>query len=282
MKPFSKSNLSFLCLFLWGMGTSSLWAGPADWSFLPASTTFKPLIAEPREPIMGLVAHLEETRYEGDVAASLELIRYSPPDDTQYGWGVFASGFILLDQDGSTFPMRDGDFYVGTSFSASFGFFSTRLEVLHESSHLGDSLQGLQLPLFYNPQVAYSRENVNADISFQLSDSFRLYSGIGCWDDALLTGISTPVFASFGTEIYSPSWALENTSMRFYATGCLQWIDDLGIWNKEIQFGLQWKASPSDARDIRVGIVYYNGYSQYLQFYNVPDEHWGLATFFDF
>lgn len=282
MKISLKSKFLFLCLFLFGMGTAPLLA-ESDWSFLPAGTVFKPLIGEPREPIMGLIAHLEQQRYEGQIGISIELVRYSPADDDQIAWGLFALGNILLDQDGATFPMLDGDFYIGTYFSGSFGIFSARLEALHESTHLGDSFEGTsQVPLYYNQTVTYTRENVNGTVSLQPLDEFRLYAGAGIWDLSLYEGVSNPMFASFGTELYSPSWSIDRSSMRLYATGSLQWVGDESVWDKEIQLGVQWKGSKDSSRDIRFAVIYYNGNSQFGQFYNVPDEHWALATFFDF
>jgi hypothetical protein len=281
MNKFLKLNRLFLFLIICSTPVS-LWAGSADWSFLPASTVFKPLIGEPREPITSLVFYLNQLNYEGNVGGTLEMVRYSPPDDTQYGWGLFALGDILLGQDGATFPMLDGDFYIGTYFSGSFGNFSVRIEALHESTHLGDSLQGVQLPLFYNQQVTYTNENGNFSLSFQPSESLRFYAGAGIWRLPLIEGFSNPVFTSFGTEIYSPYWSIDSSSMRGYLTGCLQWKGDTYVWNTEVQLGLQWKASRTSDRALRIAILYYNGNSQFGQFYNVPDNHLALATFFDF
>lgn len=276
-------NLSRLFLFsIFCLVEVPLWAGPADWSFLPASTVFKPLIGNPREPIMGLVGYLDQTRYEGQVASTLEVVRYSPDDDVQFGWGLFAAGYILLDQDGSTFPMRDGDFYIGTYFSGNFGDFSARLEGLHESTHLGDSLEGQQQPLFYNQYVNYSRENVNGTLSFQPSEFLRIYASAGIWDFPLIIASPDPFFASFGTELYTPSWPIDRSSMRGYATAHFEWDGDVGVWDEEFQLGIQWKSFKDGARDIRMAVLYYTGDSQFGQFYNTPDNHWALATFFDF
>jgi hypothetical protein len=259
-----------------------LWAGSADWSFLPVSSVFKPLIGDPREPITGLVAYLNQLNYEGNVGGTLEMVRYSPPDDTQYGWGLFALGDILLGQDGATFPMLDGDFYIGTYFSGSFGNFSVRIEALHESTHLGDSLFTDQLPLFFNKTVTYTRENGNFTLSFQPAEFLRVYAGAGMWDQSLIEGISDPLFATLGTEIYSPYWSIDHSAMRGYLTGSLQWKGDQNVWDTEVQLGLQWKASQTSYRALRIAILYYNGDSQFGQFYNVPDNHVALATFFDF
>jgi hypothetical protein len=281
MNNFLKLSCSLLFLIPC-LGTAPLWAD-SDWSFLPASTVFKPLIGDPREPVMGLVGYLNQVNYEGQVGATLELIRYTPDDDYRFGWGIFASGYILLGEDGATFPMLDGDFYIGTYLSANLGVFSARIEALHESTHLGDSFQGSQqVPLFFNNDVTYTRENVNGTLSFYPSEFLRLYAGAGIWDKALVSGYSSPLFTSFGTEIYSPSWAIDHSSMCGYLTGSLQWKGEEYVWDTEVQLGIQWKAFKTSARAIRIAILYYNGDSQFGQFYNVPDTHWGLATFFDF
>jgi hypothetical protein len=293
MNSFSKINRLFP-FFILCLGTAQLWAGPADWSFLPASTVFKPLIGDPREPLTGIVAYLNQVNYEGQIGDTLELVRYSPQDDTQYGWGLFALGDILLGEDGATFPMLDGDFYIGTYFSGSFGDFSVRLEALHESTHLGDSyqttvngtLQSSQIPLYFSnggPVTAtYTRENGNATLSFQPSEFLRVYGGAGIWDEPLINNNSDPIFASFGAEIYSPYWSIDHSAMRSYLTGSLQWKGDQSVWDLEVQLGLQWKAFKSSDRALRIAILFYTGDSQFGQFYNLPDTHLALATFFDF
>ena len=263
MKNFLKVSF-LLTLFL---GTAQSWAEP-DWSFLPATPIFKPTIGDPREYLTGITGYLDQVQYVGQLGEYFEFVRYSPEEATQFGWGLFASGLILLGEDGATFPMLDGDFYIGTYFSGSFGDFSIRLEALHESTHLGDSfqtiqngtLQSFQTPLFYNPTVTYTRENANVTFSFQPTDD--------------------PIFASFGTEVYSPFWSIDNSAMRGYLTGSLQWKGDQNVLETEVQLGLQWKTSKSSNRAIRMAILYYTGDSQFGQFYNVPDSHWGLATFF--
>jgi len=235
---------------------------------------------------MGLAAYLNQVNYEGQVGGTLEMVRYSPPDDTQYGWGLFALGDILLGEDGATFPMLDGDFYIGTYFSGSFGNFSVRIEALHESTHLGDSLFTVQTPLFYSGggigTATYTRENGNFTLSFQPTESFRFYTGMGCWDQPLITGVSNPLFATFGSEIYSPYWSIDSSSMRGYLTGSLQWKGDQNVWDTEIQLGVQWKASRTAERTLRIALLFYSGDNQFGQFYNVPDTHLALASFFDF
>ncbi len=240
------------------------------------------MIGDFRESLTGITAHLDSVRYEGQVGGSLELIRYAPQEDIQFGWGLFASAFILLDEDGATFPMRDGDFYIGTYLSSCLSDFSFKLDAFHESTHLGDSLQGIQIPLFYSPAVNYSREAIEETVSFEPCDYFRVYSRAGIWDLPFVVGDTVQYYASLGTEFYSPYWKIDSSSMRSYLTGYGKWDAEYSIWDLEFQLGIEWKASPNEPRAIRMAILYYNGLSQYGQFYNQPDSHWGLATFFDF
>ncbi len=270
MNKFLKVSFFFAVVFLpFRAGAQS-----TEWTFLPASTVFKPLIADPREPLTGIIAHLDQSRYEGQIGSAIELVRYTPADETQWAWGLFGAGYILLDEDGATFPMRAGDWYFGTSFSQTSGAFSNRLEFLHESGHLGDSLEGIQTPIFF------SRENANFTTSFQPVDFFRLHAGVGDWLD--INPLGDPFFASFGSELYSPSWSMADTFMRGYFTCFFQWKGEAGVWNKELQLGLQWKKGKNLARALRIALVYYDGDSQFGQFYRQPDEHVGLATYFDF
>jgi len=246
-----------------------------EWVFLPPAPLFKTLIGAPREPITGITAYGNQTRYEGAVGATFEFLRYTPSDQTQWGWGVFGDGFILLDEDGATFPMRDGDWHAGMYLSEASGSFSHRLEFLHQSSHLGDSLQGIQVPIFF------SRENINFTSSFQPFEELRLYANIGDWENIFPRG-EDPFFCSAGTELYSPATDLAGTFLRAYLTADFQWKGEAGgSLNKNFELGFQWKFKKEESRDVRLALVYYNGHSDFGQFYQQPDEHWGIGFYFD-
>jgi hypothetical protein len=250
------------------------------WSFLPGSTVFKPLIADPREPLTGIVAYLDRTRYEGQIGSAFEVVRYDPGDMTLWSWGFFGSGYILLDQANATFPMQAADWYFGTFFSEKSGSFAFRLEGLHESSHLGDALQGSQVPLFFLPTgPPYSRENVNFTVSFEPGEVARFYAGIGFWDG---TPMMDPFFASFGTELYGPNWPIDGLKVGVYSAVSFEWKGDMDVWDKEVQLGLRWSKGADSTRAVRTALVLYSGYTQFGQFWGSFDEYLALATYFDF
>lgn len=259
---------------LW-LFASSLQAEEDSWVFLPPAPLFKTLIGDPREPYTGITAYGNQSRFEGAVGATFEFLRYRPGDQSQWGWGVFGDGFILLDENGATFPMRDGDWYAGMYLSEASGPFSHRLEFVHQSSHLGDSLENSRIPIFI------SRENFNLTSSFQPVDEFRLYARIGDWENIYPRG-SNPFFCSLGMEAYSPAAEPAGTFLRAYATTDFQWKGEAGgSLNKTFQLGVQWKFKREENRDVHLAFLYYNGLSDFGQFYQDLDEHWGIGLYFD-
>ena len=160
-----KIGFVFLLFFLFSPLFAQTSTPTPAWTFLPGEPLFAPLIGDPREPHTSVTAYTNHNLFEGAVGATMELVRHTPGDGTQWGWGLFGAGYILLSEYGATFPMQAGDWYAGTYVSEKSGPYSFRLEFEHQSAHLGDSLQGTStLPIFY------SRENFNLSFSDDLTD----------------------------------------------------------------------------------------------------------------
>jgi hypothetical protein len=274
--PIRRSFLAMTAILIIGalFAGAPISSAEEPWIFLPVTPLFQPLIGDPRMPHTGIIAYTSQNRFEGAIGATVEMLRYSPPDQTRWAFGFFGSGFIWLDQYGATFPMRDSDWYAGFYLSQATGPFSYCLEAVHQSSHLGDSLDGLQDPLLYNG------EYLNFTASFQPSEDLRLYAGGGAW-----THLEPPdksFFASLGTEIYSAPIDLGGTFLRGYGTLHLKWKDQAGgTLNKTVQLGVQWKFKKEESRALRFALVYYNGNHEFGQFYQDRDEHLGIGVYFD-
>jgi hypothetical protein len=254
----TKWLFALLCFF-----PLAAWAGEEQWGFLPVTPLFPPLIGDPREPQTSVMAYTSQAEFEGAIGTTLELLRYSALDKTQWSWGVLGSAFILLGEEGVAFPLKANDWYAGMYLSESSGDFSHRLEFVHQSAHLGDSFEGIQEPMIYNG------ENFNFTTSFRPSENLRLYAGLGAWEN--LYPNDNAFFASLGTEIYSPPVDFIGTSLRGYGTFHLKWkAQAAGTLNKTAQLGIQWKFRKEESRAIRLALVYYNGLSEFGQFYRRP------------
>jgi hypothetical protein len=248
------------------------------WDFLPAEPLFNPLIGDLREPHDNLSAQTNQSRFEGAVGQGIELLQWSPDEAARWGWGLEGASYIELDSIGnSMFPERVSDWQFGTYFSMKSDDLSFRLQYLHVSSHLGDEL-------FYTiPRIIYSRESLRLTCSYDFSGSFRLYGGLGYWTHLSLNPDDPRIFGHAGLELYTSFFPfIVGTSGRGYFSYDLQVLGEAGgVIDQTFQVGLQWKWKKDSHQSIRMALLYYSGNSQYGQFYEMNDSHWGLGIFFD-
>jgi hypothetical protein len=221
---------------------------------------------------------VDQARYEGSIGKCIELLQWIPGDGTQWGWGIEGDSFIELDSlGGGVFPERVSDWYLGTYFSEKTGDLSHRLEYLHVSSHLGDEL------FWEYARIIYTRESFRYTLSYYpIADRLRLYGGMGYYPH--MAPDDNRLFAHLGAEFYfTPCQPfLFGTAARGYFTYDLKVKgEEGGVANQQFEVGLQWKAKPESNSAARMALIYYNGNSEYGQFYLTQDKHWSLGIFFD-
>ncbi len=269
-----------------------LLAGEERLIFLPKEPVFESLIADPREPHASVNIQDGLNAYEGSIGSVIELLQWRPADQSRWGWGILEGAYIGLgNADYSSypkrvvfdngwyiynaFPERVSDWQLGVYFSEASGEFSHRLEYVHFSSHLGDEL------FDYVPRFIYTRESFRFTSSFQPSDNIRVYAGVGYWGH--IDPAEKPFFIHAGTELFTDSFDfLFKTIGRGYLGYDLKLKDEAGgIVNHSFQLGLQWKFKKETRQAIRLALLYYNGNSEYGQFYRQKDDHWGFGIYFD-
>jgi hypothetical protein len=267
-------RVGFPALLVFLLLPPALKAQQDKWIFLPSAPLFQPLIGDYKEPSTSLMAYTNESRFEGDVGATAEIVRYLPSDTSQWATGLFGTGAVLFDEAGDIYPMRVGNWFVGIYVSESYGPFSNRFEYEHESSHLGDSLQGVLPPIIYNG------ENINFTDSFKPWEDLRIAAQIGFWVNGLPADKN--FFEALEGEIYSPGFYLGGAFTRAYAAAHFEWKDESGgVLDKTLQLGIQFKFKKEETRDLRAALVYYDGNSDFGQFYLNQDEHVGIGVYFD-
>ncbi len=244
--------------------------------FLPARPVFDRLIGDPREPQNGIIANLSYPRFEGDLGPTLEFLQWSPRDGSRWGWGLWGASFIELDSLGHfVYPERASDWYLGVYFSEKSGNFSNRLDYTHVSSHLGDEL------FFSVHRFIYTRESFRWITAYSPSEDLRLYAGAGY--SPHVAPWEKPFFLHAGAELYTGYCQfLLGTVGRGYLTYDLKVKDEAGgTANQNFEVGFQWKGKKENAAAIRVALSYFNGNSEYGQFYLFGDNHWGAGIYFD-
>ncbi len=251
-------------------------AGEDQLLFLPTQPVFNQIIGDPREPQNYLIANLSYPRFEGAIGPTLEFLQWRPSDGSRWGWGIMGASFIELDSLGNfVYPERVSDWYLGMYFSESSGDFSHRFEYMHVSSHLGDELFN------FIPRIIYTRESFRWTTSWKPSESFRLYAGVGYYPH--IAPAEPPLFAHAGLEFYSDYFGFLLGSVgRAYFTYDVKAKEEAGgVVNQNFQWGIQWKWKKETHQALRFALSYYNGNSEYGQFYQTNDNHWGAGIYFD-
>lgn len=248
------------------------------WDFLPAEPLFNPLIGDLREPQDAIIARPDQNHYDGAIGQAIEFIQWQSNETTQWSWGLEGACFLQLDSLGNdVFPLRDSDWYLGTYFTEKSGNLSNRLEFEHVSSHLGDEF-------FYSiPRIIYSRESLRWTASYDFSDYFRLYGGPCYWTHLSPDSSDPRFFFHAGAEFYTDYFHLFlGTHARGYLTYDLKVLGEAGgVIDQTFEVGLQWRWKTDSHQSIRVAALFYTGNSEYGQFYQMPDNYWGLGIFFD-
>ncbi len=269
-RPWCLGALAVILGFPWAAGAQET----PQWVLLPSQLVFRPLIADPREIHDSVSANGAWDTYEGDIGDIIELLQWRPLDGSRWAWGIEGASDIQLDGLGNgVFPERVSDWYLGTYFSESLGAFSHRLEYLHVSSHLGDSL-------FPDPRIIFTRESFRWTTSFDPSRQFRVYAGAGYYPH--MAPDDQRFYAHWGAELYSEDWPLRGTVVRGYLGYDGKYLREAGgVLDQNFELGVQWKWTQDSTRAIRVAVSYYAGNSDFGQFYRQSDNHWAWGVYFD-
>lgn len=271
----AKLIFGFFILYLWLL-PAAVRAGDEQLLFLPDEPVFNRLIGDPREPQNALIADLSYPQFEGAIGPIVEFLQWRPADGSRWGWGIQGASFIELDSLGDfVYPERVSDWYLGMYFSEQSGDFSHRFEYIHVSSHLGDELFNTQ------PRIIYTRESFRWTSSWQPSDQFRLYAGVGYYPH--IAPDEPRLFAHAGVELYAGYGPfLFGTVGRGYFTYDVKAKEEAGgVVNQNFEWGYQWKWRKETSQALRFALSYYNGNSEYGQFYLSNDNHWGIGVYFD-
>lgn len=266
----------------WAWTFILLWAIPftaraqeSTWAFLPGEPLFRPLVADPREIHDSLSANGAWDTYEGDIGDTIELLQWRPKDGSRWAWGIEGASDIQLDGLGNgVFPERVSDWYLGTYFSESAGQISNRLEYLHQSSHLGDSLFDAET------RIIFTRESFRWTTAYDPSRQLRLYAGLG--DYPHMAPNDRRFYTHWGAEVYSADWPLAGTVVRGYFGYDGKFLTESGgVLDQNFELGVQLRANQDSSRSIRLAVSYYSGNSNFGQFYRQADPHWSWSVYFD-
>ena len=246
-----------------------------SWTFFPAGTLFSPLLADPREPSIGMVSYASEKGFEGSLGGTLEALRWKSAPDMEWGWGIF-TGIWTLSDSPDLADLRVSDWYSGTYLSEKTGPFSLRFDLENQASNLGDAN-------YMNPSVGFNRELFKLTISLNVLPDLRVYMGGGCkWPFEDYINYETQVLFFSGLEATSAPFSLLGSPCRGYLAYHFRYQDQAGgTYNHTVQCGLRMNLDQAQSGSLRLALIYDGGHSEFGDFFQQYDQHWGIGIFYD-
>jgi hypothetical protein len=254
--------------------TSSHW--------FPSGRLFEPLHADPRWPHFAATIRSYSSSGEGGVNTGFagdfgETLAIYRGGTASHKWdvGIQAGVFSLFDVENSK-HLLNADYIVAALTSYRSGNISMFLRYFHQSSHLGDEF----ITFGRGTRTNVSYEMVDAKISYDVSDSIRLYGGVGTLvrkDPSDLGKWRT----QYGIEMRGPS--IISRRIRPVAYSDFQTVQQNGngkgqwLTNISVRAGFEYESFRILGRSIQLLAEYYSGRSPNGQFYTQRIETIGLG-----
>jgi hypothetical protein len=251
--------------------------------FLPGGELlFKPLIADPRWPHFSAAYHgyLNDKQLKSAAAVSFGETFALYRDRLGKGWwefGVQAGVFALFDLDAPSMDLVNADYFVALPLSYRYGDFSGIFRLFHQSSHLGDEFV---LESRVPSRVNLSYEGVDARLSYEFGDVWRVYGGGGYLFHREPSSLA-PWAVQYGVEFRSP-WPGPDARWRPIAAADIQNREE-NDWHADfsLRAGLQFDGVLA-ARNLQLLLEYFRGHSPNGQFYRQKVDYLGLGLHFHF
>lgn len=241
-------------------------------AFLPSELLFRPLFADPREPRAALSRTLGARQWEGAIGRTLELIQWGKGN--RRAWGITGAAYAWLDQRGTSFPLRDSDWWFGTYWARRAGTASQKLEYTHVSSHLGDAL----FP--QRERIVYSREMFRLLLSAERKAGRRFYLGAGYWIKTIPK--EKPWFFQVGMSNSLELGRSLGKGLSLDTGYDLKYKNEAdGGLNTSVILGVRLHEPGDFLRGVRLALGYFNGHSEYGQFFKERDRRWTMGLSFE-
>ena len=284
--------------FSWDVeGKPCCWTEPCSWScihgywFPEEPALYKTMLADPRQ-----ICYSLGWRFD-DQALHKDIIDISLGDTLAlYEWCnvFFRHSLLRVEIEGAVWavfspkqesaPLVNADYYVGIPITYALGPWSFRLRLYHISSHIGDEYL-LMHPDFdrRNPSAEY----VDFFASYDLSEDFRFFGGIGyavSQDDHFQC---SPLFGAFGVDVrlrsmFGIDWYNELYGTPFYGMYFRFSKDFKNHFDATYVLGYEWGKLSGLYRKVRVFFEYHDGYSLEGQFCKFPTNYLSLRASYGF
>jgi hypothetical protein len=263
----------------YGQEVTARASGPIESALLPKQELFQPLLADPKQP--RFFAEYQRVHFEtfgvpaegrgNEINAAFVGLggdfglwsRLAAGTCNGVQVNLFGGVFSTFNLDTRSDDLINTDFVGGVAVTHRNGPFSTRVRVLHQSSHVGDELLLNSATI---DRVNFNFEEIDALVSYERS-GWRFYGGGGYLTGEDGTGELDPWKVQLGTEYYGQARSMAGLQMRPVLGADFKAFEEQD-WklNSSLVGGLEW-SNPQTDRRVRLLLTYLDGFSPYGQFF---------------
>lgn len=252
----------------------------------PDRLIFRPYIADPRTPHFSGAWHFyagdKELRNVGSANFGETFVTLPRPAAFDGVWqlGLQPAVFAIFDMDAASSDLINADYLIGVPVFYRKDDLAIRGRLFHQSSHLGDEYL---LREKHEDYANLSYEAVDIQLSYFLSESFRVYGGGGYIVRRDPSGIE-PWFTQGGVEFTQDmGFKLWNQGVSYvFAADAQNEQETRWRTNLSLRTGLQLEPAAGRTAKWQLLVEYYNGYSPNGLFYDRVIEYHGLGLHYYF
>lgn len=249
----------WLAVGAWG---AAAWAGPVE--YLPGTSPFRPLLADPRETHHSVRYLVGPGRARGEASFgdTFGLVRISNSPIAQVG--IQASVFTRFNSDADSAGFLDinsADYMIFIPVDVRLGVVTVRSGIGHVSSHLGEMEVQHQIldqgASFFDPRFLYRRDYVRVVAAWDVTERLRIYGGASV--AVHMNPNRARTAAQAGVEWLGPPRPLGSIRRQWFVGVDLQtWAESDWAANGNLEGGLR-LSRPDGERAIRVVVSGYAG-----------------------
>ncbi len=237
-------------------------------TLFPRENLFKPLMADPREPQCFTKYIFTRGRNEAEFCfgGNFPFFRRG-----NIQLGIESGAFTRFDM-GNKNKFKNVDYKVGFPITFRKEKLSSRFQLYHISSHLGDEWAKDT----GRKKIDYSREVAEFLLSYDFSPNLRLYGG------PIYVFHIKPDYLKKNQFQIGAEWVGKPRGRVQYFTAVDLKIKEENDWdlNANLQSGIILKSETE--RAMRLFFEYFHGHSDCGQFYNEREESWSIGSYLYF
>jgi len=264
---------------------SNVVCADSESSWLPTEHLYPAYLADPYEPRFQMklqsyanssIPDTGSSRWDLMAGASLIVYEGKSTDNSRYGWQLVFLGAVRaqFDNDNNQDSLAWEGIY---GLEAAFRYhnnFAWRLGTKHYSSHVGDEY----IERTGRTRIQYTREEWRAGLAWNVAELYTIYADIAYAFSLRNKDLQDYGRAQVGLQYEKPGQFM-NGNVGWYSALDISAYEE-NDWDNNITFQIGFDFPVKDRR-WRIGLEYYDGRSQYGEFFQNKEQYVSFGLWMD-